>query len=105
MTALQALLIAAAVMATDSTHTTETDSIPSYRLPEIVVTAKRVKTPIETLALSVSTIDARDIELSAVNSSTDLAGSLPGVFIQRTGSFGRSDVNIRGLGSRGRRAG
>ena len=104
MITLQALLIAAAVMAADSSHTASTDSIPSYRLPEIVVTAKRVRTPVETLALSVSTIATRDIELSSVNSSTDLAGSLPGVFIQRTGSFGRSDVNIRGLGSRGRRA-
>jgi outer membrane receptor protein involved in Fe transport len=80
------------------------DSIPRYRLEEIVVTAKRAVTPIEDLALSVSILDVREIELSLANSSTDLAGSLPGVFVQRTGAFGRSDINIRGLGSRGRRA-
>ncbi len=80
------------------------DSIPRYRLEEIVVTAKRAETPIEDLALSVSILSRREIELSLANSSTDLAGSLPGVFVQRTGAFGRSDVNIRGLGSRGRRA-
>ncbi len=80
------------------------DSIPRYRLEEIVVTAKRAVTPIEELALSVSILGEREIELSLANSSTDLAGSLPGVFVQRTGAFGRSDVNIRGLGSRGRRA-
>ena len=80
------------------------DSIPRYRLEEIVVTAKREVTPVEDLALSVSILSEREIGLSLANSSTDLAGSLPGVFIQRTGSFGRSDVNIRGLGSRGRRA-
>jgi len=80
------------------------DSIPRYRLEEIIVTAKRVVTPVEDLAFSVSILAEREIELSLANSSTDLAGSLPGVFIQRTGAFGRSDVNIRGLGSRGRRA-
>ena len=80
------------------------DSIPRYRLEEIVVTAKRAVTPIEDLAFSVSILGKREIEMSLANSSTDLAGSLPGVFVQRTGAFGRSDVNIRGLGSRGRRA-
>jgi vitamin B12 transporter len=80
------------------------DSIPRYRLEEIIVTAKRAVTPIEDLALSVSILAGREIGLSLANSSTDLAGSLPGVFVQRTGAFGRSDVNIRGLGSRGRRA-
>jgi len=83
---------------------TPRDSIPRYRLEEIVVTAKRAETPVEDLAFSVSILSKREIELSLANSSTDLAGSLPGVFVQRTGAFGRSDVNIRGLGSRGRRA-
>lgn len=78
------------------------DSIPFYRMEELVVTAKKIETAIENIAFSVSLVGMQDIKTALVNSSTDLAGVLPGVFIQRTGDFGRSDVNIRGLGSRGR---
>ncbi|UCF04838.1 MAG: TonB-dependent receptor [bacterium] len=79
-----------------------TDSIPLYRMKEIVVTARHVPTLVEELALSVSVIGEREIQTTLSNSSTDLSGVLPGVFIERTGDFGRSDVSIRGLGSRGR---
>jgi outer membrane receptor protein involved in Fe transport len=81
---------------------TTADSIPTYRMKEIVVTAKRIPMPVEDLALSVSILGIKDVQTSLSNSSTDLAGILPGVFIERTGDFGRSDVSIRGLGSRGR---
>ncbi len=80
------------------------DSLPWYTCQEIVVTAKRVPSKLEQLAFSVSVIDRSEIDLALSNSPTDLAGTLPGVFVQKTGSFGRSDVSIRGLGSRGRRA-
>ncbi|MBD3179466.1 MAG: TonB-dependent receptor plug domain-containing protein [Candidatus Latescibacteria bacterium] len=80
------------------------DSLVCYEIEEIVVTAKRISVPVETLPLSVSLITASDIELSTANSSTGIAGDLPGVFIQKTGGFGRNDVNIRGLGSRGRKS-
>ena len=79
------------------------DSIPQYRMDEIVVTARRTGTSPRDLAISTSTIDSFGIETSLRNSSTDLASALPGVFVMRTGDFGRSDVNVRGLGSRGRR--
>ncbi len=79
------------------------DSVTYYYLDEIVVTAKREEIRIKDLAVSVSMIGSYDIETSILNSTTDLSGALPGVFIHRTGDFGRSDVNVRGLGSRGRR--
>lgn len=78
------------------------DSIPMYWMKEIVVTGRRVSSRVEDLAMSVSVISDREIGTTTRNSSTDLAGVLPGVFIDRTGDFGRSDVSIRGLGSRGR---
>ncbi len=95
-----------AVLATGETHgengKAAADSIPLYRMKEIVVTAKRIPTPVEDLALSVSIIGSEEVRNTTSNSSTDLAGMLPGIFIERTGEFGRSDVNIRGLGSSGR---
>ncbi len=80
------------------------DSLLQYRMEEMVVTAKRRVIPIENTPLSVSVLKKFDIETSLSNSSTGIAGELPGVFIQRTGDFGRHDVNIRGLGSRGRKS-
>ncbi len=80
------------------------DTLLSYKMKEIVVTAKRTVVPVETLPLSVSLIASDRIDISTANSSTGIAGELPGVFIQRTGDFGRNDVSIRGLGSRGRKS-
>ncbi len=78
------------------------DTLVQYKMDEIVVTATRIGSPLENLALSVSLLGEREIRTSLKNSSTDLAGALPGVFVMKTGDFGRSDVNIRGLGSKGR---
>ncbi len=80
------------------------DSLPLYWMKEIIVTGQRRRSTVENLANSVSVIGEREIDTATRNSSTDLAGVLPGVFIDRTGDFGRSDVSIRGLGSRGRYA-
>lgn len=82
--------------------TEKADSLPLYWLNEIVVTGRRAEARVEDLALSVSIIGRDEIGSANRNSSTDLAGVLPGIFIDRTGDFGRSDVSIRGLGSRGR---
>ena len=80
------------------------DSLPLYNIREIVVTAKKTFVPLESLPLSMSLIDRELIDITTANSSTGIAENLPGVFIQRTGEFGRNDVNIRGLGSRGRKS-
>ena len=80
------------------------DTLVQYRMEGIIVTATRIESPLESLALSVSFIGPEEIDVSLKNSSTDLAGILPGVFIMRTGNFGRSDVSIRGLGSSGRQS-
>ncbi|MGM0484200.1 MAG: TonB-dependent receptor [Candidatus Krumholzibacteriota bacterium] len=80
------------------------DSLPLYNIEEIVVTAKKTSVALENLPLSMSLIDREQIDISTANSSTGIAENLPGVFIQRTGEFGRNDVNIRGLGSRGRKS-
>lgn len=80
------------------------DSLRVWPGPEIVVTGKRFRSPVEECARSVSVLGRRRVRGSHANSSTDLAGRCPGVFVHRTGRFGRSDVCIRGLGSRGRRS-
>ena len=59
------------------------DTLPSFKIREIVVTAKRVSVPIADVAQSVSVLKRGDIEWTLSNSSTNLAGALPGVFLRR----------------------
>ncbi len=72
---------------------------------EIVVTA--TMSPLSVKNSTVSTSVINEEKLAAVNVSNALNALLyePGIFIMRTGNFGRSDVEIRGLGQRGQRIG
>ncbi len=79
------------------------EEAPEYELPEIVVTATRTEKSIKDLSATVSVITREDIEASNANSCTDILNTLPGLFVQRTGAFGRADVDIRGIGGRGRK--
>jgi len=79
-----------------------TDSTGAYSLDEIVVSAARVERAVKDLSATVSVVTREDIEVSNARSCTDILGSLPGVFINKTGDFGRADADIRGLGDRGR---
>lgn len=79
------------------------DSLKVYYLDKIVVTAKRTEAKLKDCSATVSLITKEDIEASNANSCTDILSFLPGVFIQKTGNFGRADIDIRGIGNRGTR--
>ena len=81
------------------------DTIKVYRLPELVVTATREERELRDLSATVSVVKKADIEASTANSCTDVLSSLPGVFVHKTGAFGRADVELRGIGSYARRVG
>lgn len=81
------------------------DTARIYWIPEIVVTATRTEREVRDLSATISVMRSEDIDASTANSCTDVLGSLPGVFVQKTGAFGRGDIDIRGIGSRGRRVG
>ncbi|MBD3319495.1 MAG: TonB-dependent receptor [Chitinivibrionales bacterium] len=87
--------------AVDSTQETGDSGIVS--MDRIIVTATRTQKKQEDLSSSVSIVDSDDIEALNPASSTDILGSLPGITIHKTGSFGRADVAIRGIGDKGRR--
>lgn len=72
-------------------------------LDEVLVTAERVPHQVRDVAASVSIVTADDIERSGARTITDALTHLPGVFVQRTGQFGRTDIEIRGVGDRGAR--
>ncbi|MEO0079424.1 MAG: TonB-dependent receptor [candidate division WOR-3 bacterium] len=72
-------------------------------LDEVVVTAERVRHRVRDCAASVSVVTAQDIERLGSRSATDALAALPGIFIQRTGQFGRTDIDVRGIGGQGTR--
>jgi outer membrane cobalamin receptor len=79
------------------------DSLKTCYLDGVVVTAKRAEAKLRDCPADVSLVTEKDILTSNANSATDVLAFLPGVFIQRTGGFGRADIDIRGIGSNGRR--
>ncbi|MGQ9604054.1 MAG: TonB-dependent receptor [bacterium] len=81
------------------------DSTGIYRLQEIVVTATRLPLTASMLSFSSDVISSEEIDLSDANSATGAIESMPGIFVQKTGDFGRSDPYIRGFGDMGRRIG
>lgn len=70
-------------------------------LPEVVITAERVPHHIRDIAASVSVVTGAELRSSGARTATDALAMLPGVFIQRTGQFGRTDIDIRGVGGQG----
>lgn len=70
---------------------------------EIVVTATMTRKAVKDISASVSVIDRSDFEALAASNALNLLNYFPGLFVNRTGDFGRADVNIRGLGERGRK--
>ncbi|MBM3315346.1 hypothetical protein FJY71_05850, partial [candidate division WOR-3 bacterium] len=70
-------------------------------LDEVVVTAERVRHAVRDVAASTSVVLARDLDRLGARTATDALAMLPGVFVQQTGQYGRTDIDIRGVGDRG----
>ncbi|UCC39762.1 MAG: TonB-dependent receptor [Candidatus Aminicenantes bacterium] len=70
---------------------------------EIVVTATMTPRSVKDCSASVSVVSEVDIKATAASNVLNLLNNQPGVFIRKTGDFGRADVDIRGIGQRGRR--
>ncbi len=70
-------------------------------LDEVVVIADRVPHQVQDVSASVSVVTAEELERSLARTVTAALEALPGVFVRRTGQFGRTDIDIRGIGDRG----
>jgi outer membrane receptor protein involved in Fe transport len=65
---------------------------------EVVVTATLTQKALKDCSESVSIVDRRAIESIPAANSLNILDHFPGIFVNRTGDFGRADVDIRGLG-------
>ncbi|MBI4354403.1 MAG: TonB-dependent receptor, partial [Candidatus Omnitrophica bacterium] len=67
------------------------------RLEEVVVSATRSDVPRHKLTKSVSVVTAEDIRNQRADTALEVLRNVPGVFVRRSGSFGRTtSVVIRG---------
>ena len=69
----------------------------------VVVTATATRKAVKDCSSSVSVVSSQDMRAVSASNALNLLNFLPGIFVQRTGDFGRADVDIRGIGQRGRR--
>jgi len=79
----------------------ENKSAPYYRVKkseEIVVTATITPHAIKDCSSSVSVLPRNELETTRGSSALGILGHLPGIFVNRSGDYGRADVDIRGLG-------
>ncbi len=75
----------------------------AFDLGEVVVTATSTERSVEDISATVSVITREEIEASNATSVMDILAGLPGVFVKKQETFGRADINIRGIGQNGRR--
>ena len=64
----------------------------------VTVTATMTRKAVKDCSASVSIVDEQDLNSVSANHALNALDHLPGIFVQRTGDFGRADVEIRGLG-------
>lgn len=69
----------------------------------IVVTAALSPQALKDCSSSMSVVGKREIETIFSTSALGILGNFPGIFVTRSGDFGRADVDIRGLGQNCRR--
>lgn len=74
----------------------------NFSLERRIQSAPFWDTAISSQPVSASVVTREDLNSVNVRQTTDILNLLPGLFITKTGDFGRADVNIRGIGDSGR---
>ena len=76
------------------------DSVKTYRMGEVVVTATKSPVPLEDAPSPVEIIGARELRQSAGSSVSDALRNMPGVFVQDYGATGAmKNLSVRGTSS------
>jgi len=102
------LLLFYSVQASENTteNTAKTSEKEYYQVEkaeEIVVTATMSPKALRDCAASVNIVGRKDLDSISSSSALNILNYIPGIFVNRSGDFGRADVDIRGLGQNCRR--
>jgi iron complex outermembrane receptor protein len=85
----------------NNTMTKANESSEYYQVKkvlEVVVTATMTPKALKDCASTVNVVNRDDIESVSASSALNILDHTPGIFVNRSGDFGRADVDIRGLG-------
>lgn len=70
---------------------------------EITVTATMTRKAVKDCSVSVTVVGEENLKSIPASNALSVLNFFPGIFVHKTGNFGRADVEIRGLGQRGQR--
>lgn len=87
----------------DNTEKDNQDEQYYHVREEVVVTATLSRAALKDVATSVVLVDTGDLKAISAASALNILHHYPGLFVRKSGDFGRADVDIRGLGQNGRR--
>ncbi|UCH97133.1 MAG: TonB-dependent receptor [Candidatus Aminicenantes bacterium] len=73
------------------------------KVEEVVVTATMTPKALKDISTTVNVVGRLDIESIPSGNGLNILSHTPGIFVNRSGDFGRADVDIRGLGQNCRR--
>lgn len=85
----------------DSKEKKKTEQASLHPHHELTVTAAPFRKAVQDFSVSVSIMDETDILSLRPFNALGALTCLPGIFADRTGDFGRTDIEIRGIGYRG----
>ena len=78
---------------------TQTKTYTIKKPIEVTVTATMSPQEVKDSSSSLCVVGTADIEMSSSQNALDILKDFSGIFVNRTGDYGRADVDIRGLGS------
>lgn len=87
----------------DKTKTTDEKAQSYHIIEEVIVTATMSDKTLKDCSTSVEVIGHDDLKALSTSSAMDILSYFPGIFVRKSGDFGRADVDIRGIGQNGRR--
>ena len=98
-----ALAVAAAIgiAGTRAAYAAQAGAAPPTELGEIVVTATRERTTVQTTPLSITAVTAAQIASRGLVNVDSLVRAVPGIAVRDTGGPGEEEYEIRGLNSQG----
>ena len=97
------LMFSSSIQQAEEKKEKESKNHPLRPHTEIVVTATATRKAVQDCSASVSIVGEVDLKATAAGNAMNCLASLPGLFVRKTGDFGRADVDIRGIGQQGRR--
>ena len=86
---------------TEGALATEQPATEQPALQEVVVTATRRGTAVQTTPISITAVTAAQIASMGIVDSDSLASSVPGIAVRNTGGPGEMEFEVRGLNSQG----